>query len=130
NPVGLRLQLSWGNGECRARLHVRPELTGWLDYMHGGVLAAALDEMMGKIVWKNGLPAMTGRLTVRYLQAVPVEATLDLRGRIVKTGARIIRTTAEARLPDGAVVADAEALYIRVNPGENAKLAADEPVPA
>jgi acyl-coenzyme A thioesterase PaaI-like protein len=119
NPMGLRLELSFENGECRARLHVKPELTGWREYLHGGVLAAALDEMMGKIVWKHNLAAMTGRLTVRYRQAVRVGEDIDLIGRIDKVGSRLVRTTAEARLLDGTVVADAEALYIRIRPGAN-----------
>lgn len=124
NPVGLRLKLEFTEDECRSRLLVRPELTGWSDYLHGGVLAAALDEIMGKIVWQRRLGAMTGRLTVRYLQAVRVGEEISLVGRIGKVGSRIVRTTAEARLSDGTVAAEAEALYIRIKPGES--LATDE----
>jgi acyl-coenzyme A thioesterase PaaI-like protein len=118
NPVGLRLEFAWENGDCLTRLHVKPELTGWRGYLHGGVLSAALDEVMGKAVWKANLRAMTGRFTVRYREAVRVGEEILLRGRVGKIGARIIRTAAEARRPDGALVAQAEALYIRVTPGE------------
>jgi len=123
NPVGLHLQFTWENGDCLTRLHVKPEFTGWRGYLHGGVLSAALDEVMGNVVWKADLRAMTGRLTVRYRQVVRVGEDIDVRGHIDKVGARIIRTTAEARRPDGTLVAEAEALYIRVKAGE-------EPSPA
>jgi acyl-coenzyme A thioesterase PaaI-like protein len=118
NAVGLRLQFTWENGDCLTRLHVKPEFSGWKGYLHGGVLAAALDEVMGNVVWKADLRAMTGRLTIRYRQAVKVGEEISLRGRMDKVGARIIRTAAEARRPDGTLVAEAEALYIRVKPGE------------
>jgi len=118
NPIGLRLQFSWEDGDCVTRLHVKPELSGWRGLLHGGVLAAALDEVMGTAVWKERLWAMTGRFTVRYRRPVRVGEDLDLRGRIEKVGSRILRTTAEARRPDGTLVADADALYIRSKPSE------------
>lgn len=118
NAIGLQLTFTWENGDCLTRLQVKPEFTGWRGYLHGGVLAAALDEVMGNVVWKADLRAMTGRLTIRYRQAVKVGEEISLRGRMDKVGARIIRTAAEARRPDGTLVAEAEALYIRVKPGE------------
>ena len=120
NQVGLRLQFTWENGDCLTRLHAKREFTGWRGYLHGGVLAAALDEVMGNVVWKANLQAMTGRLTVRYRQAVKMGEELDLRGRMDKVGSRIIRTAAEARQPDGTLVAEAEALYIRIRPSDEA----------
>ncbi|UCH33422.1 MAG: PaaI family thioesterase [Armatimonadota bacterium] len=121
NSLGLRLEFTWEGTDCLTRLHVKPEYTGWRGYLHGGVLSAALDEVMGNAVWKAQLPAMTGRMTVRYRQTAEVGDDLDLRGHIDKVGARIIRTAAEARRPDGTLVAEAEALYIRVKPGEDAR---------
>jgi len=117
NSLGLRLEFTWEDGDCLTRLHVRPEFSGWRGYLHGGVLAAALDEVMGNVVWKAQLRAMTGKMTIRYRQAVKVGEEVLLRGRMDKVGSRIIRTAAQARRPDGTLVAEAEALYIRVETG-------------
>jgi acyl-coenzyme A thioesterase PaaI-like protein len=117
NALGLRLQFTWEDGDCLTVLRVKPEFSGWRGYLHGGVLAAALDEVMGNVVWKADLRAMTGKMTIRYRQAVKVGEEVLLRGRMDKVGSRLIRTSAEARRPDGTLVAEAEALYIRVERG-------------
>ena len=118
NPRGLGLEFTWENGDCLTTVRVLPEFTGWRGYLHGGVLAAALDEVMGNVVWKAEFKAMTGRLTVHYRKAVIVDEEIHLRARMDKVGSRIIRTTAEARRPDGTLVAEADALYIRVKQGK------------
>lgn len=40
--------------------------------VHGGALAAVLDELMGFCAWYRGHPVMTGQLTVTYRKPMPI----------------------------------------------------------
>lgn len=49
-------------GQCQAGDGVQ----GWKGMVHGGFLAALLDEAMGHLAWEHGVDAVTGRMEVRY----------------------------------------------------------------
>ena len=114
NPIGLRLQFHFEGDEYVTTFQVRPEHQGWTGIAHGGLLATALDEVMARLLWEKGLNAITGRLEVRYHQPVSLGGTLDVRGRITRRTSRGVETTAEARTPDGSVVAEARAVSVEV----------------
>src|SRR5687767_3207088 len=48
------------------------------DSVHGGAIAAVLDEAMGAVCWMNGHPVVGARITINYLQMTP----LGFEGRI------------------------------------------------
>lgn len=45
---------------------------------HGGIVAAAFDEVLGSLHWILGIPWVTGQLLVDYLRPVPVGTHLSL----------------------------------------------------
>ena len=52
--------------------------------VHGGIVAAYLDEVLGGAAASaTGKPSVTGELTVRYVKPVPPETPLLGRGRLV-----------------------------------------------
>ena len=58
---------------------------------HGGIVAAYLDEVLGAaVVRATGQPAVTGELTVRYVQPVPTETPILGRGRLVQDHGRYV----------------------------------------
>ena len=59
--------------------------------VHGGIVAAYLDEILGgAVVRATGRPAVTGELTVRYVKPVPAETPLLGRGRLVADHGRYV----------------------------------------
>lgn len=59
--------------------------------VHGGIVAAYLDEILGgAAVRATGRPAVTGELTVRYVKPVPSETPLLGRGRLVADHGRYV----------------------------------------
>jgi acyl-coenzyme A thioesterase PaaI-like protein len=59
--------------------------------VHGGIVAAYLDEILGgAAVRGTGRPSVTGELTVRYVKPVPAETPLLGRGRVVKDHGRYV----------------------------------------
>jgi acyl-coenzyme A thioesterase PaaI-like protein len=87
--------------------------------VHGGIVAAYLDEILGGAVASaTGTPAVTGELTVRYVKPVPSETPLLGRGRLVADHGRYVDV--EGSLEEfGArrVVATARGRFFPVKPG-------------
>lgn len=46
------------------------------NHAHGGAIAAILDETMGAAAWVQGLHALTAKITIEYLHAVPINRRL------------------------------------------------------
>jgi acyl-coenzyme A thioesterase PaaI-like protein len=113
NPIGLRLAFHFDGDEYVTSLAVKPEHQGWAGWIHGGLLATALDEVMTRLLRAKGLNAVTGRLEVRYRRPVPVGAVLEVRGRIVRQRRLAIETAAVATIVGGAPVAEATALFLQ-----------------
>lgn len=87
---------------------------GYVDVVHGGLIATVLDEAMTKLAFSLGLDAVTGRLTVRYKKPLMVGEKVTVTGRLVKESGRAIEAVASAVKDDGTVVAEAEGLLMRV----------------
>jgi acyl-coenzyme A thioesterase PaaI-like protein len=88
---------------------------------HGGLLAVALDEVIGGLGWLLQTPMVTGRLQVEYLRPVQTGRTLALRSQVVGVEGRRIFCRATARLasseptdPPGEVVARAHGVFVAV----------------
>ena len=55
---------------------------------HGGLLSAAIDEVLGSLNWLLGKPAVTGRLECEFIKPVPVGSVLHIHAEIVGTQRR------------------------------------------
>lgn len=89
NPYGLHLFFRLEQNTVVADFQPRNEHQGYPGVIHGGIVAAVLDEALGRtsVLGNNQEWTMTGRLEVRYRRYVPfgpllrVRATLDLERR-------------------------------------------------
>ncbi len=110
SPVGLKLRF-YDNGvdEIRCTYLVKESYNGYPGVVHGGILAAMLDEAGGRalMIHDHSRFMMTARLEIRYRQPTPVETELTLIGRVVKDKGRVAEAASEIRLPDGAVSVEA-----------------------
>ncbi len=76
HPRGLRIRFFTGDfGQVCARFTPDNTLSGYKNVVHGGVISALLDELLGwPIALQTGRMCMTGELTVRYLKPMQAEA--------------------------------------------------------
>ena len=83
--------------------------------MHGGIVAALLDEACGQVARLATSPAVTSRLEIRYLAPVPVDQD-RVGAEIVESGGR--SAIAEATIQDdsGFLLAHARAECVQVRP--------------
>ena len=116
NPTGVEVDVDMdGTEDIVARVVLRRAFEGAPGRAHGGIVAAAFDDVTGFVIGKLREPAFTGELTVRYLAPVPVDEPLEIRTRLEGRERRKLFITAEAR-HGGSVVATCRAIYITVDP--------------
>ncbi len=118
NPAGLHAR--WPNARAarrvRAVVTVPAEYNGYPGIVHGGVVAALLDETAGRALMVDGdfeRLFVTVKLEVAYRRPTPTGVPLTVEGWVEREDARRSVTAAEIRLPDGEVTATCRALTAR-----------------
>jgi acyl-coenzyme A thioesterase PaaI-like protein len=91
--------------------------------VHGGFVAALLDEALGMATIFSGSTGMTVELVTRYRRHTPVSTPLRLEARLVSVEGRRILTSGELLCGDEVIV-EASGLFIAVDSGKFAALAA------
>jgi acyl-coenzyme A thioesterase PaaI-like protein len=105
-----------GQQELRGRVTFDYPYEGPPTCVHGGVIAELFDEMLGAVNIINNTAGMTGTLTVRYRRPTPLLAPLDLVSRCTGTERR--KAFAWGGIyHDGELTAEAEGIFIAMNPG-------------
>jgi len=120
----------WGCGDNPFGIHLRlPEREGLTEYesylefderhqaapglVHGGLVAAALDEACGLLATWYRFPAVTARIFVRYRRPVAINTELLVRARL--TGERGRRLHVRGEITDGTeVLAEARSAFLHV----------------
>jgi len=123
NPHGLHLQFRVEENAVWVDFTPREEHQGWPGVVHGGIIAALLDEVMGRTSFLLDLWAVTGTMNVRYVRPVPVGQPLTIRAEITSARSRAIETHAVLTLADGTVGAQATGTYIILSDAMRQELA-------
>ena len=116
NPIGLKLEFeNRDDGRTRTVWRPRQEHQGFKDIVHGGLVATVLDEVMIRMLYHRGIPAVTGTMETKLLK--PLRAGRDYRFEawLVKDRGRALLTEAEALdAESGERVAWGKATCVRV----------------
>jgi acyl-coenzyme A thioesterase PaaI-like protein len=127
NPQGLHLTFTTNTSDPNAltatchfqldRMHEGPP-----GYIHGGIVAALLDEAMSKLNRPLNVLAMTRHMEVDYLKPAPLYQPLVLVARHLSratnpdgTHDRKLFHQAEIQRPDGTVLARSKGLFIAID---------------
>lgn len=117
NPYGLQLKFyETGPGEITADCTIPDRYQGYPGVVHGGIVAAMLDETAARSQM-GGFPPrfmFTARLDLRYRKNVPVDQPLHLVGKAGKTKGRTATATGMIYDQQGVLLAEAEALLVKV----------------
>jgi acyl-coenzyme A thioesterase PaaI-like protein len=117
NPEGIALPLPEVEGGERyeARFAFGPHHQAGPGIVHGGLVAAALDEACGLLATWYRFPTVTARIFVRYRQPVAINRELAIASWL--TGSRGRRIHVDSELRDGAsggVLAEARGAFLHV----------------
>jgi len=111
NPYGLHLKFYTSEpGEVVAEITVPENFQGYPGMVHGGVIAAMLDEVAGR-THMRGDPVrfmVTAQLNIRYRKPVPIGQPLRLLGHAGEIRGRIAKASGEIYGPDGALLVEAQ----------------------
>ncbi len=102
--------------EIEAETTVPEQYQGYPGVVHGGIVAAMLDEVAGRVHMNGDPPRFmyTARLELRYRKNVPVGQPLRLVGRAGKRKGRSAVASSAIYAPDGELLAEADALLVDV----------------
>jgi acyl-coenzyme A thioesterase PaaI-like protein len=118
NPIGLHLKFyETAPGEVTADLNLPNIYQGYPGIVHGGVIAAMLDEAAGRAhMGPVDAPRFmfTSRLDIRYRKNVPVGQPLRLIGRAGPTKSRTAEAFSAIYDLEGTLLADAVVLLVNV----------------
>ncbi len=115
NPIAPPVRVRRDNGRVSAEFSLSSAYEGPPSFVHGGVSALILDQMLGEAAASSGHPGMTGTLSLRYRYPTPLGR---LRAEAGVARVEGIKTYAEGRIlveqDDGSWRAsvEAEAVFI------------------
>ena len=96
----------------RGKFPLGAEYQGGAGFIHGGIIATVLDEVMGKVCRFRGVHAVTAELTIEYLRPVPVDVDLVVEGYEVEMTGRNLFMVGEIRDVSGKVLARGKGRFV------------------
>jgi uncharacterized protein (TIGR00369 family) len=120
NPIGLRLAVYGEGDEVWADFVADRRHEGYRGLVHGGILAALLDEVLGWAFFHRGIWAVTTRLDLTYRAPVPVGARIRVTGRVVRDRGRMLDTVGQIADEGGRTLVEATGRYARIPEAQRA----------
>jgi acyl-coenzyme A thioesterase PaaI-like protein len=110
NPRGLYMTFyDDGQKTVYSSIAVPEMYQGYPGVVHGGVVAAMLDEAVGRVamIEDHHHFMFSVKLEVKYRHPVPTEIPLRIIGRIERLRGRLGKAVGKVYLPDGTIAAEA-----------------------
>ena len=117
NPFGLKLRFyETSPREVTAECTLTDEYQGYPGVVHGGVVAAMLDELAGRSLRGGDTPRFmyTARLEIRYRKNVPIGQPLRLVGTALSAKQRTATAKSAIYALDGSLLAEANVLLVNI----------------
>lgn len=121
NGTGLQMRFFESDTDPRivtAEYTVPKKYQGYPGIVHGGILAAMLDEVTSRTIMRGNPPrfVVTANLSLRYRKPVPVETPLRMVGRVVEEKGKIIIVDGEMFDLQDRLLTEARATLVEVDP--------------
>lgn len=113
NPAAPPLVLERAEEGLRGEVTLNSTYQGPPGLVHGGWIAALLDQALGSASAIETSPGLTGKLEVNYRRPTPLFTPLEITARVERTERRKVFVTGEIRA-HGEVTAEGSALMVRV----------------
>lgn len=111
NPIAPPVTYEYGERSIIAKVRFHEGYQGPPACVHGGMVAALLDDALGRTRHLTGRNCVTGSLNITYKRPTPINADLVVEARIDEILERKFRVTGEI-IYDGQVTASAEAVFV------------------
>lgn len=116
NPSGDSVRVAYFRRPESANLYSKAwfgrETQGPPGHVHGGAIAAVLDEAMGGACWMNGHRTVAAKISVSFLEMLKLESETIVEAWIESTEGRKIYLRAKMSGASGQPIAQADGLFI------------------
>ncbi|MBT8084248.1 MAG: PaaI family thioesterase [Woeseia sp.] len=114
NPIGLHIEFRLDSeGRCLGEFTPDANHVGYENTVHGGIIYAALDDVMANVMYLQQRKAHTARCEIRYRRPLAIGETILLSGWIEQERRRLLQMKGEARRgSDQELIADCEASFM------------------
>jgi acyl-coenzyme A thioesterase PaaI-like protein len=121
NPFGLKLVFEQKEGSIIADFQPREEHQGFPGVIHGGIVAAVLDEALGRTSLLGAHPewTVTGKLEIKYRRYVPYGPLLRVRATLEsdRKRAQIARGVLMLAEDESMILAEASGMFLPLPAG-------------
>lgn len=121
NPIGMRAQFyNMEDGSVICPFRYSENNQSFPGRVHGGLIAAMLDELGLRALWADGDESVFGvtmSIHVKYRRPVPYNTDLYGRGIVTKESGTFSNTHAGIYDVHGNLLSEAEVKYIKLEPG-------------
>jgi len=130
NPRGMHLHFDRDEQRQRivGKFRLGPEYQGAAGFIHGGIIATLLDEVMSKVSRFSNVRAVTAELSIEYLKPIRVGDELTVEGFNTRREGRQLYHEGEIRDAAGTLLARGRGRFVVVNPESFAQQAAGNAV--
>jgi uncharacterized protein (TIGR00369 family) len=117
NAQGMHLRFDRDDQRQRivGRFRLGPEYQGATGFIHGGIIATVLDEVMSKASRFSEVRAVTAELTVEYLKPVRVGEELTVEGFNTRREGRQLYHEGEIRDAAGTLLARGRGRFVVID---------------
>ncbi len=112
NPAGLHLRVHRDGTDAIATYAPTAEQEGYPQRFHGGLVGLLVDEMLVYAGAPHGVWGMTAKVRYWLRRPIPMDAELELRGRLTQRSDRGFRATVSIHLNDGQLAAEGEGMCV------------------
>jgi uncharacterized protein (TIGR00369 family) len=114
NAIGLHLRFQLDGDITHTEFVPQPDHQGYDGVVHGGILAAVLDDAMANCLWLRGIAAVTAKMALRYREPVRVGARLLVYGRLVQEREKTAIAEGWVTTSEGARIVEATGTFFKL----------------
>ena len=113
NPEGMKIHPVVKDHMVQIKYTFEERFAGGPGLVHGGILAAAIDDLMGYATVIHNHMCVTANLSVNYISPVPVEKEFELLAWVTKLDGKKVSAESIIKLDDKIHV-ESSALFIEI----------------
>lgn len=124
NPIGIHMEFYENRDEIISFWHPQTQYQGWVDTMHGGILATIIDETAGWVVFRKlQTSGMTTKLELKYRKPVmTTEPQITVRGHIVEQRRNLVTIDVSIENSKGETCVEGRATYFAFDKAKAAEM--------
>ncbi len=115
NPIAPPMHFSFADGVSIAEVTFAGQYEGAPGWVHGGIVAAAFDQLFGHLQVCTGIPSLTGSLTIHFRRGTPLHTPLRFEAHVDRREGRRSHVVGRC-YARGQLTSESESVFIEVDP--------------